>query len=192
MRPRLPSWMRSSSAMPAADVALGDRHDETQVRFGELAAGELTVALHRLRDSRAALVGEGSPPRSSSFSVASSPASMRLASVTSCSAVSSGTLPISLRYMRTGSKLPPSVCVTPSGRAALRRARFLFVLGRRTTGRTGTARRRGPVLAGLADASARGAGSAGAGPHPPRRWSSSSSSAAISSSTFMPRDSNMS
>ena len=31
--------------------------------------------------------------------------SMRLASETSCSAVSSGTLPISLRYMRTGSLL---------------------------------------------------------------------------------------
>ncbi len=43
---------------------------------------------------------------------------MRLASVTSCSAVSSGTLPISFRYMRTGSKLPPlSLCV---GRCAAR------------------------------------------------------------------------
>ena len=41
---------------------------------------------------------------------------MRFASVTSCAAVSSGTLPISLRYMRTGSKLPPSVCVTRGAR----------------------------------------------------------------------------
>ena len=37
--------------MPAADVALGDRHDEPQVRLGELALGELAVALHRLRGS---------------------------------------------------------------------------------------------------------------------------------------------
>ena len=47
---------------------------------------------------------------------------MRLASVTSCSAVSSGTLPISLRYIRTGSKLPPSLCVTRAT-IAPRRAR---------------------------------------------------------------------
>jgi hypothetical protein len=39
----------------------------------------------------------------SSSLVAASPSSMALASVTSCSAVRSGTLPISLRYMRTGS-----------------------------------------------------------------------------------------
>ena len=39
--------MRSSSAMPAADVALGDRHDEPQVRLGELPLGQLAVALRR-------------------------------------------------------------------------------------------------------------------------------------------------
>ena len=104
----------------APDVALGDRHDEPEVRFGELAPGELAVALHAparlgaLRLSREPSLGAFDRRASR---VASSPASMRLASVTSCSAVSSGTLPISLRYMRTGSKLPPSLCVT---RAATR------------------------------------------------------------------------
>ncbi len=39
------------------------------------------------------------------FLASMSPRSMRLASDTSCSAVSSGTLPISRRYMRTGSLL---------------------------------------------------------------------------------------
>ena len=44
------------------------------------------------------------------FCASSSPASMRLASATSSSAVSRGTRPISLRYMRTGSSM-----LTPSG-----------------------------------------------------------------------------
>ena len=34
---------------PAPDIALGDRHDEPQVRLGQLAAGELAVALDRVQ-----------------------------------------------------------------------------------------------------------------------------------------------
>ena len=100
--------------MPAPDVALGDRHDEPQVRLGELPLGELAVALTACRLERwFSLIVErlAVGVDAELLGARAAPASMRLASVTSCSAVSSGTLPISLRYMRTGSKLPPSACV---------------------------------------------------------------------------------
>ena len=116
---------------------------------------------------------------------------MRFASVTSCSAVSSGTLPISLRYMRTGSKLPPSVCV--ARRSGARSCALLVGFGRCGTRRSrpGRLRRGRPVLARRRRARRGGVGARAAGRRP-RRWSSSSSSSAISSSTLMPRDSNMS
>ena len=181
---------------PATDVALGDRHDEAQVGLGELAAGELAVALHGLH-ARAPAVAEGLGRRFGrrASRVASRPASMRLASVTSCSAVSSGTLPISLRYMRTGSKLPPSLCVTRADdRTAASSASAFFV--RRSAGRRAASRLRARS-AGARDArpradAVRGVAALGADAPPARRWSSSCSSSAISSSTLMPRDSNMS
>ena len=73
---------------------------------------------------------------------------MRLASVTSCSAVRSGTLPISLRYMRTGSKLPPSLCVTRAAAArtaASSASAFVVVAAARDAG-TRTRRATRPVL----------------------------------------------
>ena len=187
--------MRSSSAMPAADVTLGDRHDEPQVRLGELPAGELAVALHRVQARPLVLADLDAARRRRrrrrASRVASSPASMRLASVTSCSAVSSGTLPISLRYMRTGSKLPPSLCVDASSAPAATRARHR---ARRTTRAT---RRRAarPVLAALGRCSAtrcRRRGATSPATCPRGAGLRACSSSAISSSTLMPRDSNMS
>ena len=125
--------------------------------------------------------------------MASSPASIRLASVTSCSAVSSGTLPISLRYIRTGSKLPPSLCVTRAAdrTAANSASAFSFSSDARVEPERARATR--SVLARFGRASARrGRRGAGAAGLPARRWSSSWSSSAISSSTLMPRDSNIS
>ena len=79
---------------------------------------------------------------------------MRLARVTSCRPVSSGTFPISLRYMRTGSKLPPSLRVGPGrGLASLRETGSGSFAAARPTG---TGRRRS--AARLASSARRGAG----------------------------------
>ena len=73
--------------MPGALVALGDRHDEAQVRLDErapgvLGGGDLLLAAAALR-ARVGVVED------SSIS-ARRPVSMAWASSTSCSAVSSG------------------------------------------------------------------------------------------------------
>ena len=87
---------------------------------------------------------------------------MRLASVTSCSAVRSGTLPISLRYIRTGSKLPPSLCVTRADAertAASSASAFSLSLAGRADDPDATRRSAGArVLRSRADAARRGAG----------------------------------
>ena len=113
----------------ATDVALGDRHDEPEVRFGELPLGHLAVGDDGL-EARALLVAEIGC-RSRAARCACTPASMRCASVTSCSPVSSGTLPISLRYIRTGSKLAPSLRSRPRAAYGVPASRRQRTRGRR-------------------------------------------------------------
>ena len=98
--------------MPRPDVALGDRHHQPEVGLGQLLLGPLAVA-------RPGAAGGGFSSGSSASGSPEGvevgqllrrppcPASMRLASATSSSAVSSGTWPISLRYIRTGSERAP-------------------------------------------------------------------------------------
>ena len=134
-----------------AHVALGDRHDEAQVGLDELALGRQPVghqALQR-RSSVSGGIGRLGPYSSSSSAMraaAASPASMRWASATSCSPVSSGTLPISLRYMRTGSEPLPPAGVAVVERSAAARTRGAPGAGGASGGvgdrRRGDARRR--------------------------------------------------
>ena len=97
---------------PPADVALGDRHHEPEVGLDELGAGHLPVArpgAARRRRSQAGSSTSDVAIRSS----ASCPASMRWASSRSSSPVSRLTRPISLRYSRTVSDVPPSPLRSP-------------------------------------------------------------------------------
>ena len=93
--------------------------ETTRRRFAEMScclASRPTCSM-RMRRRCSARVSSISPfSAASSFSVASVPASIFMARWTSSSAVSRSTLPISLRYMRTGS--PVSMTVEVSCRRA--------------------------------------------------------------------------
>ena len=108
---------------PPPDVALGDRHDEAEVGLDQLGPGLVAVADDALQeapvDRRQLAVDVAEPAR------ASWPASMRMASSRSSSAVSRLTRPISFRYMRTVSDVPPSPPRSAAGGTArLRRSRL--------------------------------------------------------------------
>ena len=105
--PRLPSWIRSKNCIPRPTYRLA--MDTTSRR---LASARRCLArspfLIICSSSRRTSGGISSPVRSSSAScsAASMPAPMDLASSTSSSEVSRFTLPISFRYIRTGSSVP--------------------------------------------------------------------------------------
>src|SRR4029453_2731913 len=104
MRPRLPSWMRSRNSIPRPTYRLA--MDTTRRRLASISFFLASWPWRSVRCSSRSRVGVGLRPLSVALSisaVAASPSSIALARMTSCSAVRSGTLPISLRYMRTGS-----------------------------------------------------------------------------------------
>src|SRR5512132_2641024 len=104
MRPRLPSWMRSRNSMPRPTYRLAI--DTTRRRLASISFFLASWPWRSVRCSSRRRVGLSLRPLSVALSisaVAASPSSIALARMTSCSAVRSGTLPISLRYMRTGS-----------------------------------------------------------------------------------------
>src|SRR5215212_3869496 len=90
MRPRLPSWMRSRNSMPRPTYRLAI--DTTRRRLASISFFLASWPWRSVRCSSRRRV-----------EVSLRPSSIALARMTSCSAVRSGTLPISLRYMRTGS-----------------------------------------------------------------------------------------
>ena len=96
---------------PPADVALGDRHDQAQVGLGQLLLGLSPSRGQRLERMRSVSGTRGRRRASSRRRIRVldrlRPASIRLARLTSWPPVSSGTLPISFRYMRTGSDEVP-------------------------------------------------------------------------------------
>src|SRR4029453_19053007 len=104
MRPRLPSWMRSRNSIPRPTYRLA--MDTTRRRLASISFFLASWPCRSVRWSSRSRVGVSLRPLSVALSisaVAASPSSIALARMTSCSAVRSGTLPISLRYMRTGS-----------------------------------------------------------------------------------------
>src|SRR5919109_2771959 len=104
MRPRLPSWMRSRNSMPRPTYRLA--MDTTRRRLASISFFLASWPWRSVRCSSRSRGGESLRAPSvvlSISAVAASPSSIALARMTSCSAVRSGTLPISLRYMRTGS-----------------------------------------------------------------------------------------
>ena len=112
--------------MPRPDVALGDGHDEAQVRLDERPLRGQAVGLGALQAAhlgaveldalRLGVLELRRPPRG--------PPRCAWPSDTSCAAVSSGTLPISFRYMRTGSEVSGA-----SEEWSLRRRGLLLGLG---------------------------------------------------------------
>jgi hypothetical protein len=58
MRPSEPSWIRSRNVRPRPEVALGDRHDEAQVRLDHLLLGLHVPALDALGERDLLLCGE--------------------------------------------------------------------------------------------------------------------------------------
>ncbi len=109
MRPKLPSWIRSRNSIPRPTYRLA--MDTTSRR---LASASFCLAVSPARNSfrrAASKAGSTSSPssrwrrRSASFCSASFPADMAWARLTSSSGVSSATLPISFKYMRTGSSM---------------------------------------------------------------------------------------
>ena len=142
IRPRLPSWIRSSSCIPRPRVALGDAHHEAQVGLGQLALGPLAAR-------RRCAAGGAARPRRLDADVDAPPppwwpSSMSCARRRSSSAVSRSTWPISRRYMRT----PSDVDVSPRGAARvvvqLRRRR----LSRRSSSTSSTGERTGRIGVG--------------------------------------------
>src|SRR5215216_2876546 len=104
MRPRLPSWIRSRNSIPRPTYRLAI--DTTRRRLASISFFLASWPWRSVRWSSRSRVGVSLRPLSVALSisaVAASPSSIALARMTSCSAVRSGTLPISLRYMRTGS-----------------------------------------------------------------------------------------
>src|SRR5512132_2164052 len=117
MRPRLPSWMRSRNSMPRPTYRLAI--DTTRRRLASISFFLASWPWRSVRCSSRRRVGLSLRPLSVALSisaVAASPSSIALARMTSCSAVRSGTLPISLRYMRTGS-LVGALSASSSSRA---------------------------------------------------------------------------
>src|SRR5690348_9192470 len=97
MRPMLPSWIRSSRLMPRPMYFLATL--TTRRRLASVSLRWPSSASHMMRGFCSL----------SGFCRSSLPRSMRLASATSSAAESSGTRPISRRYMRTGSSMAPSI-----------------------------------------------------------------------------------
>ena len=91
---------------PAPRVALGDAHDEPQVGLDQLALGRsprLTAASAALLDAARSVTA----PRRRSARRRCLPSSIRCAGGARRPTVSRSTRPISSRYMRTGSDVPP-------------------------------------------------------------------------------------
>ena len=95
IRPRLPSWMRSSSGRPDAWYFLAI--DTTRRRFDCTNWRSASSPWRAVRRSSRLRVGVTSLPPASSVSIASLPASIALASRTSSSFVSSVYWPMSVR-----------------------------------------------------------------------------------------------
>ena len=93
--------------------------ETTRRRFAEMScclASRPTCSMRMSRRCSARVSSSSPASAASSFSAASVPASIFMARLTSSEAVSRSTLPISLRYMRTGS--PVSMAVEVSARRA--------------------------------------------------------------------------
>src|SRR5215212_5289933 len=104
MRPRLPSWIRSRNSMPRPTYRLAMETTRRRLASTSFFLASWPWRSTRCSSRRRAAVSLRPLSVALSISaVAASPSSIALARMTSCSAVRSGTLPISLRYMRTGS-----------------------------------------------------------------------------------------
>ena len=101
IRPRLPSWIRSSSGRPDAWYFLAI--ETTRRRFDCTNARSASSPSRAARRSSRFLAAVRSLPTWSSSAIAALPASICLASRTSSSLVSSGYCPMSVRYRRTRS-----------------------------------------------------------------------------------------
>ncbi len=102
MRPRFPSWIRSRIGTPRPTYRLAI--DTTSRRLADVSSRRAASPSLIVRRSRRCSSNGSSFQRPSVVSPeATAPASIRLASSTSSSAVRSGTLPISFRYIFTGS-----------------------------------------------------------------------------------------
>src|SRR5215218_613672 len=103
MRPRLPSWIRSRNSMPRPTYRLA--METTRRRLASISFFLASWPWRSTRWSSRRRAAVSLRPLSVALSisaVATSPSSIALARMTSCSAVRSGTLPIFLRYMLTG------------------------------------------------------------------------------------------
>ncbi len=170
MRPRLPSWIRSRKARPRLRYRLA--METTSRRLASMRASLASWPPRTsLRSAARWAVDSLATPASAASSrrAASLPATILSASSTSSAASSNFTLPISLRYMCTGSAADPrkpSPSLNPSPPAARRGGRSFF-------GRVG------PSFGGVGRAATRPASGATVAPGPRRAGARVGSSATI-------------